>query len=68
LLFHLPFSSNILPHAWSVSTYIHLHLLTTPIVVLAETALAFLLLCYWQVWKQRNNMVFDRVPPSSLYS
>ena len=41
-----------------------LHLLTPPPRVPAGSGPTFLLLCCWQLWKHRNAVVFQGLPPS----
>jgi hypothetical protein len=41
-----------------------LHLLSMPSSIHPATALAFVLLCCWHMWKQRNAAVFRAAAPS----
>ncbi|XP_044344707.1 uncharacterized protein [Triticum aestivum] len=67
LIFTCPFAQQFRASVGAtptVSTVKLLHLMSPPGLVPPRTGPAFLLLCCWQLWKHRNAVVFQNMPPS----
>lgn len=50
--------------SFEATTVSELHLLSPPSGVPVASGPTFLLLCCWQLWKHRNAVVFQGMPPS----
>lgn len=67
LIFDCPFARrfwSVVGVASTISSVELLHTLSPPASVLVRTGSTFLLLCCWQLWKYRNAVVFQGLPPS----